>query len=579
MPSVKRTHPRGPGLTYCALGTVMVLVVAVLAITAAQTPPPAIAELAPQATKQITEAPAEQTSSAGIADGGLGDGSATTTTEAPPEGPPVVRPRANRCVGSRQTEDPQSPPCVAFWEGKNGGATSKGVTANEIRIALPCDNADKNADIRAAGNKSPDCNKPDRYTQALEAYFNARYEFYGRKIRLIPYKHAGNNVACDKMLADATKVDAEINAFASMSYGYQRGRESCYYHELSRRKIISVQSSYLGVPAIDQAGLASFAPYEWTYFPTVEEIQVNLAEVMCKQLKDRAPAYAGGSEQFEAKRKFGLFTDTYSNGTPSVDDGPFLKATAACGIEFDRFTGEAGGAPDGPARAAIGKNALTSWRNNDITSIVCFCDHGFIINGLMQQSDINGYFPEYILQNYQGQENEYTAIDYGVTQQASHVIALRSWNKALPREQMPYWLAEREGDPTFPATDFNFDIGYWNLLLLVSGIQMAGPNLTPKTFEQALQRTQFPNPGCGGPPVYQACVGFAGGSHSMIKDFTLVWWNPNENGVEYTGPNFRGTRGTAVQPLGGLCFVDQGLRYRRGQWPAGPPGFRDLPCR
>src|SRR5688500_1174590 len=35
-----------------------------------------------------------------------------------------------RCVGSppRQTEDPLSPPCVAHFEGDNGGATYQGVT-------------------------------------------------------------------------------------------------------------------------------------------------------------------------------------------------------------------------------------------------------------------------------------------------------------------------------------------------------------------------------------------------------------------------------------------------------------------
>ena len=76
-------------------------------------------------------------------------------------------PTTRRCFGNppRQTEDPQSPPCVPGWRGDNGGATSKGVTATEIRIAMPA---------------------WDEFIAAtLENYFNARYEFYGRRLRIL----------------------------------------------------------------------------------------------------------------------------------------------------------------------------------------------------------------------------------------------------------------------------------------------------------------------------------------------------------------------------------------------------------
>ena len=44
-----------------------------------------------------------------------------------------------RCVGDppRQTEDPQSPPCVAYWTGDNGGATWKGVTHTTVTVVTP----------------------------------------------------------------------------------------------------------------------------------------------------------------------------------------------------------------------------------------------------------------------------------------------------------------------------------------------------------------------------------------------------------------------------------------------------------
>ena len=111
---------------YSSLSAALMAIIAVVAITAAQTPPPAIAELAPQAVQQIKDAPQQQSSELGSADGGsgIGDGvtttTATTVVSAVPGAPPttaaaaVERARVRRCVGDppRQTEDPQSPPCV-----------------------------------------------------------------------------------------------------------------------------------------------------------------------------------------------------------------------------------------------------------------------------------------------------------------------------------------------------------------------------------------------------------------------------------------------------------------------------------
>src|SRR5581483_7090093 len=171
-------RPRGsrsPGIVFGALSAVILVLVAALTVTASRNGPPAIAEYAPQAAQQIKQAPLEQTSNVGGAAGAEGEETTTTTTTAPPPPaagagptttttePTIERPRVRRCVGNppRQTEDPQSPPCVAYWTGDNGGATYKNVTGDTIVVAAPA--------------ASP------RVMADLEAYFNKRYEFYGRK--------------------------------------------------------------------------------------------------------------------------------------------------------------------------------------------------------------------------------------------------------------------------------------------------------------------------------------------------------------------------------------------------------------
>ncbi|HEX9766736.1 MAG TPA: hypothetical protein VGA36_08225 [Nitriliruptorales bacterium] len=80
-----------------------------------------------------------ETSTAPTADARGGAGPALPPP-ALPEGS-GQRPVTKRCVGDppRQTSDPLAPPCVAHFEGDNGGATYRGVEAGEVRIVIYTD--------------------------------------------------------------------------------------------------------------------------------------------------------------------------------------------------------------------------------------------------------------------------------------------------------------------------------------------------------------------------------------------------------------------------------------------------------
>jgi hypothetical protein len=190
---------RGPAAVNGAVVALVLALVAAIALPASQTPPPAIAEFSPQAQQQITDAPPEQSSDLGEGEGGsaTGSGATTTTTSTTtttttvatttPEAKEVIDPAAvRRCVGDppRQTEDPQSAPCVNRpFVGDNGGATWKGVSANEIRIGIPANGT---------------------FAKELFAHFNARYEFYGRKLVAVPLGSPGS---VEGMVAEAIKAD------------------------------------------------------------------------------------------------------------------------------------------------------------------------------------------------------------------------------------------------------------------------------------------------------------------------------------------------------------------------------------
>jgi hypothetical protein len=142
-------------------------------------------------------------------------------------------------------------------------------------------------------------------------------------------------------------------------------------------------------------------------------------------------------------------------------------------------------------------------------------------------------------------------------------------NKLLPRQDMPWFWALREADPNADpgaTTYYSADSRYEQLLLLASGIQLAGPHLTPQTFAAGLQRARFPNPGAQGPPYYQARVGFDGGRHTMSADATMFWFDPSRPGtIDPSSP-------------GAICYVDHGRRYGLGQWAKSDPVFFSGPC-
>src|SRR5947209_935203 len=231
--STPRRPVRGPGVVFTAIAVAATLSLGVVALDASQSSPPAVAEFAPAALNQVKNAPNQL--------GSQGEPSSSPTpspspsrrrTPSPSATPsPLDRAAVFACVGNppRQIEDPQSPPCVNYWKGDNGGATSYGVTRDEIRIAVPQGN----------GFETP---RDDE--NAIADFFNTHFEFYGRKIRLEQFYVTGDTFAEPKptdMIADARYAYAPLKGFASLQYLDRKGAEMPYYDELSRLKIVSVQ--------------------------------------------------------------------------------------------------------------------------------------------------------------------------------------------------------------------------------------------------------------------------------------------------------------------------------------------------
>ena len=544
---------RGPaGLNGAALA-IVVLLVAAIALPASQTPPPAIAEFSPQAQEQITDAPPEQSSDLGEGEGGGSGGSAdgttttTSTTAVPtttPDGKPIIdRGAVRRCVGNppRQTEDPQSPPCVNFFKGDNGGATWKGVTRDEIRIAVPSGFG---------------------FYKELFAHVNARYELYGRK--LVPVL-MGAPGSVEGMVREAVKADTEKKVFASTYYGDAGGREYVYYDELARRGIVSVNSR---PSQEDEAHLAAFHPYQWSYLPTFDVMSRNKAEWACKALAGKPPEFAGGNQRAAFQRKYGIVRTVAQDGSgPNL--APMKSILKGCGIdtsgnEFDFVKYEPN---DDQAGIRQAQDLVLKFQAAGVTSIFCECHTqaaGFFTSPVATKQ---GYFPEWLISTYMYVAED-VHVQFNEGQQQDRSFGLGWWDKQVSAEQSPWYQAVKDGNPNREFSNF-FDYYdarflYNSLRILAAGIQMAGPKLTPTAFAEGLRKADYPNPNAGQAPFWQASISW-GQKHSFVDDAALVWLSKTQPSSWANAP-------------GAVCYAQRGKRYKLGQWPSDYAGLFQLPC-
>ena len=110
------------------------------------------------------------------------------------------------------------------------------------------------------------------------------------------------------------------------------------------------------------------------------------------------------------------------------------------------------------------------------------------------------------------------------------------------------------------------------LYTLHAGVQLAGPKLTPDTFQQAL----FAMPAFGGAASnqvqsfmfgYGRTSGLPYDQYSQVGlDYALMWWNPDEVG-----------KGKIIfdEGTGKFMYPDNAKRYYAGQWKKGEPELFD----
>jgi hypothetical protein len=104
----------------------------------------------------------------------------------------------------------------------------------------------------------------------------------------------------------------------------------------------------------------------------------------------------------------------------------------------------------------------------------------------------------------------------------------------------------RKDEPAFAV-----EIIYAQMYMLGLGIQLAGPNLTPQSFEKGM----FSYP--GGKGLYGTWA-FPAGNYTPQRDTRILWWNPDAIS------RYNRKKGAYVEAYGGK-------RFPIGQLPSGKP--------
>lgn len=468
---------------------------------------------------------------------GTGEGTGTEGEVAVELPPPPPRP-LRACPGGvgnppRQTFSIYAPPCAGAFTGDNGGATTKGVTATEIRIATHTGGASVGWADASAG---PGESAKDRTWRVLQQWLNARYQLYGRTIRLYKYDPGANDAAANA--ATAAELD-QLGVFAVAGQGPILGRE------LARRKIV-----YFGevVDQWDDSFTEAHRPYVWTWHASATRMRQHAAEYICGRLANRPAKFAGSTYALQA-RTFGVVYDDIEG----KHGGPELQRLVKerCGIVIPN---EAMVGFTSATDAAALSTAVARLQASNVTTVVAELNWLSMIS-LTNAAQAQGYSPEWLINgnglndvNVQGRlmdQSQWNGHAFGFS---AMEIEAPQWivNPSRSDEYRAYKELDPGGEP-----DGGPDIFWSGIQQMANGIQMAGPRLTPETFEAGL----FSVPLREGPPNWAASGGYRPGNRGYATAVGEIWWDSSAVDSDGTSGAYRWTR--------------DGTRWKVGQLPPG----------
>lgn len=445
------------------------------------------------------------------------------------------------------------PPCVQWTGTGNGGATSRGVTADKIKIVIwqgQEDPATRSALSGARLNDEPAV--VERMYEALRKYNNNHYQTYGREVVFVELQASGESTNDAAMRADAVKIADEIGAFATFTGNALAPMPTVLARELAQRGVICICTTSLSSQFYNE-----LPPLIWSSLPTINEYAVHAAEYAAKRM-GRDNAEFAGLEYQNSPRVYCLMYLT-GVGTTVSPEGPrgrdiFVDAFKKRGLTFkviSEYFYDPGSNQDDIT------NMVAQFKSGGCTTIVPLVDPIMPIL-ITKEATRQVYFPEWFIVGT-GLSDTTTIARFYDQQQWEHAFGISplwvTWDRV---ENSSGYQEYHHGSPGGNKGDEGALINVYRSAFqtLWRGIHMAGPNLTPATFEKGM----YAYPKTGGTPA--APLVFVNRQFpTEIKDFSEIWYDPGR-----VGPDERSETGAGM-----IVRADGGKRYQPGQWPQGAP--------
>jgi hypothetical protein len=581
---------RYPPLASLVLALLIAFLVLPSALTLPNSNPSTVLEYAP-IPPEDDEPPPPQAGS--LSNLGLGT-SSSISAGAPDVAPPIpqpggkgAKPITKRCVGKplRQTEDPNSPPCVPYFEGENGGATYQGVTKDEITVliygsAYTSDQSESEKGDTSAGETTPageycDLDQPsdDQHAcrdtirggelssiaaiRAYARYFNDRFQTYGRHVHLYATFTTGTTPSARR--ADAADNWETLKPFAVVELAFFGGYNDVYAEAMTQRNVMLFGS----FGQLTNAYYQRFRPNLYTFWPDVEHWADMYSTYICKKVAPYPVSHAGDDKQSSKmngqKRKYALMYTTDAS-FPGLKRFRELvePAVTKCGVEVaERVSFPTSGyATDAGGDQTYGINNVARMRSAGVTTVLWL---GGMESKTTAAADAAAWYPEWIIAGDRTQDDL-------INGRAQNQRALASaWVVSYQLREdnftdSPGRAAYREADPQGrQIVEFWAQVYYRHLFTMFKAIQVAGPTLNPQSVDQG----QHAIPRNRSPDAFTAACYYDPGDYSCVKDSHEAWWDSNA-----PDPNGEIARG---------CWrmVRGGKRYLAGEWEGGDDVFRN----
>jgi len=562
---------RYPPLLTVVLAIALVALVMPSALRLPQSNPREVPEFAPVPGQQKAGnagASFDGLGTAGGPDGGPAAGpvSGPGAATAPPLLGQGKNPVSKQCVGRppRQTEDRLSPPCVAYFKGDNGGATTTGVTRDEVTVVFylsqryfPDDPNSSTAPgcglfIDLATTKRDDIET--RWYRAYARYFNARYQTYNRTVHLwLQTAACVNPPTSVTRRADAQAAWERLRPFAVLTA--LGPANAAYIQVMNSHGVVAIPSPW-EVPQ-PRRNFNRFPGLLWSYQANLELTAQRYARWVCQQVVPFDASFTGDPLANGNPRVLGqIYAD--DPGYPEIPEnarmiaaqvkrcGGTIKVTRTISAAYaDSAVTTQGSNTDPDQETAL---AMAEFKRQGVTTVLWT---GLISAGATKAAAAINYSPEYIAQGLLRIESNTSGGVYEPSQ----------WNKAWVQTEAPYvenYLSDEctlsaksadQGVNTLVASDY-CNIAYVQLRLLFTGIQVAGPRLSSRSMDEGFHAI----PGVPSPdPSVPACF-FDPGEYTCVKDAIVEWWDPACD--------------SKSSPVHGCYRIpEQGRRFLLDQWP------------